>query len=216
MASKKKSKPKKDTTPYKPFTKDDLHLILRDQSRLTASPDTVLNKMTDILNQYEGATEEKKDELNTKHREISSQALAVFNLDNHLLLASSTTSEEYRTFAIEFANQIIKNYECKTPVEKSLAHTISSAYIRMMEYSALLSRVKNMEYITDAKIRYYGMLGKEIDRANRQYLSALSALSQIKSPKLAVTVKTQAAFVANNQQINATPEKPQGEIIDGG
>lgn len=213
----KKPAKKKEAETNKPavrFTTEDLEQILKSDMRLNASPAVVKATVTKLLNQYQNADEEKKQELNEKYTEKTLQALAIYNLENHVLLVDTTTSEEHRTFAIEMATEIIKEYDCKTAVEKTLAHTITSAYIRAMEYSKLLSRVSNMEFISDTKIRYYGMLGKEIDRANRQYISGLSTLALMKAPRLAVTVKTKNAFVANNQQINASQDNKEGEIID--
>ena len=48
-------------------------------------------------------------------------------------------------------------------------------------------------------------MSKHIDRANRQFITALTTLKQIKMPSLAISVKTKAAFVAQNQQLNVNP-----------
>jgi hypothetical protein len=50
---------------------------------------------------------------------------------------------------------------------------------------------------------YYSQFGKEADRSFRQFQSALCLLRQFKSPPISVTVKTNTAFVAQNQQLNA-------------
>ena len=49
------------------------------------------------------------------------------------------------------------------------------------------------------------MISKELDRANRQFITALTTLKQIKAPSLEINVKTKAAFVAQNQQLNVNP-----------
>ena len=46
------------------------------------------------------------------------------------------------------------------------------------------------------------IIGLELDRANRQFLTALQTLKQIKAPQLEVNVETKTAFVAQNQQFN--------------
>jgi hypothetical protein len=48
-------------------------------------------------------------------------------------------------------------------------------------------------------------MGKELDRAERHFFTALNTLKQIKSPMLEMNIHAKTAFIAQNQQINATP-----------
>jgi hypothetical protein len=48
---------------------------------------------------------------------------------------------------------------------------------------------------------------RQVDRATRQLYAALSTLRQIKHPQLEVNIVNKNTFVAQNQQINATPPK---------
>ena len=47
------------------------------------------------------------------------------------------------------------------------------------------------------------MLSKEVDKAHRQLIMALTTLKQIKNPPVEFNVKAKTAFLAQNQQINA-------------
>ena len=73
-----------------------------------------------------------------------------------------------------------------------------------------------VEYISDERTRYLGYLSKQMDRAHRQYLSALMTLKQLKAPAIEMNIKTKNTFVAQNQQINATQptESNKNETID--
>ena len=62
------------------------------------------------------------------------------------------------------------------------------------------------EYITENRTKYLAMLSKQIDRANRQFLSALTTLKQLKTPSIEMNIKTNTAFVSQNQQINSKNE----------
>lgn len=51
--------------------------------------------------------------------------------------------------------------------------------------------------------QHYQTLGKELDRANRTYLSAIQTLRMMKQAPLQITVKAQTAFVGQNQMVQA-------------
>jgi hypothetical protein len=61
---------------------------------------------------------------------------------------------------------------------------------------------RNADGVSSEINGYCAVMSKELDRANRHYLSALATLKQLKSPPFQIQVRTQNAFVAQNQQIN--------------
>jgi len=50
-------------------------------------------------------------------------------------------------------------------------------------------------------------MSKEVDRANRHFLSALQTLKEIKQPELKVNIKTNAAFFGEKQEFNNNDKK---------
>jgi hypothetical protein len=70
-----------------------------------------------------------------------------------------------------------------------------------------MNTLTRVDYFTNNINGYYGILSKEVDRANRHMLNAIAMLKQIKSPPLNVSIHTKAAFIAQNQQINTEPPK---------
>jgi hypothetical protein len=169
-------------------------------------PKSILKDTGKILNDYYPSRGKKRKELLEKLNNKFSQLAPIFTLDTHYLLASVPYKTEYKTFAIELANQLVVEYDCKSPSEKILAETAAWAYCRMLEYSRTLSGMLGIEYLSSEKNGYYSMISKEVDRANRQYLAAINSLRYIKQPKVNVTFKTHNAFVAQNQQINTPSE----------
>jgi len=61
------------------------------------------------------------------------------------------------------------------------------------------------EYLSKERTNHLSVMSKQLDQANRQFITALTTLKQIKMPSLAISVKTKAAFVAQNQQLNINP-----------
>lgn len=135
-------------------------------------------------------------------QKLFGDAMMILGLDNHQALICAT-KENFRSLAIEFANNLFKEYDCKTPSEKSLSQVVVNSYIKLMESSMRFTlSADSGEYITENRTKYLAMLGKEMDRANRQFISALSLLKQIKSPEIRVNVRANTAFIAQNQQLN--------------
>ena len=98
---------------------------------------------------------------------------------------------------------MIKEYKCQTASEKALAEVIAGAYVRILEYSTKFNCCARITSVSNDINTYYAMLSKEIDRAQRHFITALTTLKQIKAPKLDINVKAKNAFVSQNQQINA-------------
>ena len=122
-------------------------------------------------------------------------------LSTHMLV-TETVREEYRTFLVEMIKDIEREYGCKTAIEKALAETIASSYVRTLEYSRDLILYTKDNHLTHEKNGYYNMLSKEIDRAHRIFLNASMTLKQLKSPSMEINIKAKTAFVGQNQQFN--------------
>lgn len=128
----------------------------------------------------------------------------VFALDSHYL-AVMTTDKKLRPFVLEFCNQLVKEYNCKTHSEKALAELAVNAYARIIAYSQLMRMMRdpqNIGSLSHEKIGFCSMMSKELDRTNRQFITALITLKQFKMPPLQVNVRTESAFIAQNQQLN--------------
>ena len=182
--------------------------FLTTSSSLSIDPRTLLRDLDKSIKKYNTA-ENKNDaekELLTKMNE----ALPVVALDTHYALAAATI-EDLRPFAIDFANQLVTEYECKTATEKALAEAIAAAYIRILEFTGYMTRMVRDKHCSMILSGTYKVASQELDRANRHFLNAVATLKQLKTPVMNIQVKATNAFVAQNQQVNTTsPESSTG------
>lgn len=204
----KTSSPQKSTnTPLKPFTPELVkEALLKYQAEVV--PSALLKVTADLWNEFEASDEQKKKLLEAKLNDKLVQAAGIVNLENHYMLAETVNENKYRTLMIEVINQLIAEYDCRTATEKMLAQTAGWAYCRMIEYSYKFNGVTRQEFISHEKNGLYSLLSKEVDRATRQYLTAINTLRHLRQSPLNVTLKTKNAFVAQNQQVNAGVKEP--------
>jgi len=125
----------------------------------------------------------------------------LFGLDTQIPLWESV-NYRYASLATSFSENLVKEYNCNTPSEKALAQVIANAYVRIFEYSNTLESFRNRAVNTNL-VGYYSIISKELDRANRQFITALTTLKQLKAPSLELKVMVKNAFIAQNQQFNA-------------
>jgi len=191
----------------KPVTAKEAMDFVKEASHIDDDPEYIIKELTEtFLPKLKSRKYDKKTE--EKAVEVISKAVMMNGLDNHIPLAE-TVKERYRPFIIKVSRQLTKEYNCKTTSEKMLVEVIVGAYARIFEYSQLLHTCRKAEFLSNEKNGFYTMLSKELDRANRHYITALSTLKQIKQPALAVNVKAKAAFVAQNQQLNVNKDNQQ-------
>lgn len=139
----------------------------------------------------------------------SYKAMTLFELDKGLLMLSAIP-DRFRVFALEFLKNLQKEYECKTPSEKSLAEVAVLNFIRV-----LVSQFKINDYldkcsVTSIGVGYLNVMSKELDRAERHYLTSLQALRMLKTPLLTMNIKTNTAVLGQNQmvQVNNKQNRP--------
>lgn len=186
----------------KPFTHEQTLDFLKKCALVDCDPKGILDKLSATFVEYRSDPKPSK-ELSTRLQEEVQQALPIITLDTHYLIAE-VVGERYRPFVITFAKQLIDEYQCKTPSEKALAQNIAISYVRSIELSNRATSMARTDSTSQEKNGYYGALSKELDRAQRQFTSSLLVLKQMKSPNLEVTIRAKTAFIAQNQQVNAT------------
>ncbi len=200
--SKKKALIKKDDS-LKALTLQETKDFINKIAYMNDDPKRIMKKLSeDLLPQIRAGKSSKK--VITEATETAHKALIVCGLDTHYPLAE-TVGKRYRPLVIEFSHQLTKEYDCRMPSEKALVQIIVNAYARILEYSQSLHTCREVDWLSNEKNGFYSMLSKELDRANRQFITALTTLKQIETPSFEVNVKTKAAFVAQNQQLNVNP-----------
>lgn len=179
--------------------------MIRDARALT-DPVSIFSELDKELKEFKESTGTDRDNKLKSINEKFGPATYIFALDNHYA-ASDTVRKEYKPMVIEIANQIIAEYQCKGASEKAVAELAASAYARYMQYAASFQNIANIEWLSSEKNGLYANYSKEVDRAHRQFMMAISTLKQMKSPAPQINVRTNTAFVAQNQQVNAVKEE---------
>jgi len=110
-------------------------------------------------------------------------------------------SEKFKVFALEFSRNLQTEYGCTTASEKSMAEVIALNFVRVLAIQDKINSYLTLGSITDMGVKYLEVLSKELDRAERHYLSTLQALKYIKSPALEVNIRTNTAVVGQNQAV---------------
>ncbi len=149
-------------------------------------------QMTDIT-----PGEKASDEV-TKNLQAVSRAYSLES--GHMLMES--VEIEYHQLALQMKIDLEKEFNCKTPSEQALTDQVVISYIRKLTFSRHLEEHKAQRVLSHERNGYLNFISKEVDRAHRQFLSALETLKAIKQPPFKVNVKTQNAFIAENQQFN--------------
>jgi len=188
------------------ITKQNKDIVLKNDSRKRTrdfmlsnglyNPDKIIDTFAKDMDKNNGK------ELSPKLCEDYQKVAMTLGLDTHLPVADSLI-EEYRPFLINTIREIEREYDCKTTIEKTLAESIASSYVRIIHYSKRLNEYILRETVADKeKTDFYNFIGKELDRAHRQHSSSIMTLRQIKAPTLPFNVSAKTAFFAQNQQIN--------------
>lgn len=127
----------------------------------------------------------------------------------HILAESVST--RYRGFALAFKKDLEKEYSCVTVSEKALVEQAVNAHIRKLSYSKLMEGHKEPEWLSHEKVAFLNFYSREVDRAHRQFLSAIETLRFLKQPAMKVNIKTNTAFVGENQQFNTKIENNEAK-----
>jgi len=195
---------KEDKAIIEKMTVEEAKDFINQIAYIDGDPKRIMQELSeDLLPQIKSGKADKK--VYEKTTEAVSKALMVYGLETHYPLAE-TVNKSYRPLAIEFSRQLIQEFDCKTPSEKALAQIVVNAYLRVIDNSKRFNNCYEAgEYLSKERTNHLSVMSKQLDRANRQFITALTTLKQIKMPSFEINVKTKAAFVAQNQQLNINP-----------
>lgn len=198
-----KNKKTNPTLPEKVYTAKDAKDFILSRIKTPSDPEEHLRWFAqDYL-----ALVDKKDTPKEKTEEMLKKAgelATALSLDTGFLLIESV-STRFWGLAVQMRNDLQKEYTCDKPSEKALIDIVVNSYIKKLSLSIKMG--ENQKYLGSEHDGYRNYLSKEIDRAHRQFLSALETLRLIKQPPIKVNLKTENAYIAQNQQINRTKEE---------
>ncbi len=194
---KKLIKEASNKTITKPASIEEARDFVNSITQIVWGPDHAFNKVAKEVLPKRNAGKR----LNEKEIKLLTKAAMTLGLENQFPLAD-TVHERYRGLVIELATNLTREYDCKKFSERALVQAISIAYGRILEYSIALRSFIKLNSTSHVTNEYFSMLGKELDRANRHFISSLQTLAQIKSPTPDLNIKTKNTFISENQQVN--------------
>lgn len=127
------------------------------------------------------------------------KAMTLFEFDKGVLLLNAIP-ELHRIFALDFSKNLQAEYNCATPSEKSVAEVVSLNFVRILETQRKIKDALG-SIKTRYDVQYLAVLSKELDRAERHYLTSLQALKMLRSPSFEVNIKTNTAILGQNQVV---------------
>ncbi len=162
-----------------------------------AHPTEVIKDFITKVNNNNDIQKLQKDD-----QEKAISVLSLKEFSQGILLATSLLGH-YRTFAIKLSNDLQIEYKCENPSEKTLAHNVAMNFTRTIAIQEKISDYLRLGTVSDVGVKYLDFLSKELDRANRHYLSSLQALKSIKQQPMNINIRTQTAVVGQNQLVHS-------------
>ncbi len=162
--------------------------------------DHTLLKERDELNQTKDKTPEQKK----RGEEVTRELSMIYGLENGLW-ASNLSYGKYYSMLGNIRRSITQEYDCKTASELMLADRIVASYWRLMKYDMTLNRLIETDdggySFNQSKVNIIKELQRGIELADRQLNSNIILLKDLRQPRLNVKIKTETAYIAQNQQV---------------
>lgn len=174
---------------------------LNDQLRTAYDPTEVLKRAGEKLNKLKN-DEDGEYEGKTTAEDDLFKAMTLSEFKNGALLVS-VVAEQYKTFGIDMLKKLQEEYSCTTISEQATAELATVNYVRTLDIQRRINNYLDLGTVTDNGVKFLAIMSKELDRANRHYLSSLDALKSIKQPNLGVNIRANTAVIGQNQVVQA-------------
>lgn len=205
------SKKKKDisTDIQKPIEKTEIQELFAKQWIYASHPQTIYETIGSNIAKIRAWDKDPElmEYINTHFLRINDFSHSHWNLAN-------TVPEKIATSVVEVANNLIEEYHCETTLEKTLCEVIANSYGKILSISKRLDDSLSFDYFGHERNGFISIMSKELERANRSYLSAMSELIEMKKPHTSINIKTKNAYIAQNQQINTNQDANVENIKD--
>ena len=181
--------------------------------KIYSNPDYFDNE-SNLLKEFDSLSKKEtlSDEEKKKKAESTEKMGLMYGLENGVWAANLDYHKNYASLA-RMRQRVIRDYNCKTSLELMLADSIVSSYWRIMKNERAINRMIEKEdssYSFDQlKVNVLKELNREVDLANRRLNTDIVLLKEMKQPALKVNVKTNNAFIGQNQQFNDQTQKDE-------
>jgi len=153
--------------------------------------------------------------------ELNDKALSLNEFQNGKLMSESIP-EKLTSFAIDLMRNFQKEYDCQTVSEKAIAEQAACAFVRGLDLQKKLQNALDTQERLNSGhdeckknfspkgffhacqratlgLHYVSILSKELDRANRQFLTSIHTLKSMTLAPIQITVKAKTADIEQNQ-----------------
>lgn len=134
------------------------------------------------------------------------KAMALYEFDKGVLMSMGLT-DTAQPFAIQLSQDYQKEYKCETVSRRSLAELAALNYCRILDIQRRISSYLGRGEFTDMGVKYLSMLSKDLDRAQRHYLTSMQALEMGLQQPINVSIRTNTANIAGQQAIQQVGEQ---------
>lgn len=121
-------------------------------------------------------------------------------------LVDQVVHREDKTAAKALRKALFQEYNATSPTEKMLIDSALIAYLRSVRcskvYTCLLQNHDGSTKIGQDRTNLLKEVGKQINLANQQFITAITFLKELHHPKVNIKVQNGQAFIAQNQQFN--------------
>lgn len=170
-------------------------LVLREAEEKLSKPRTVDED-------DDGEDEVDESEKQTSYADPVFKAMTLSEFKNGVIMVT-VIPEQYTTFSIDMLRKLQEEYSCTTISEQATAELATVSYIRTLEIQNRMKRYLDMGTLTDNGVKFLAIMSKDLDRANRHYLTAIQALRAFKQPQLGMNIKANTAIIGQNQVVQA-------------
>ena len=171
-----------------------------------AQEDTELALLQEVVQSY--SLDTTNDANRDKFIQKLNDYLTSCGVETGVLLQQNVHPSDFNT-VIKVRNALIKDYKAQSITELMLIDTAVSAYFRLMKcnkvYNLFLIDKEGVTDFRQERVNMMKELSKQLDISHRQFISAISFIKDLKQPPVKVKINTKQAFVAQNQQINQSP-----------
>jgi hypothetical protein len=178
-------------------TKNDRAISNIDLGRLTHKDDPV-----QVIEKAKKEVALGNEQFTSSPDDVIFQALTLNEFDNGSLLCMAT-HQLYKTFGIDLMRKLQGEYGCLSASEKATAELASISFVRALDAQRRIKNYLDIGEFTAIGVQYMAVMGKELDRANRHYLTAIQTLRMLKQPPMQLNIRANTAVVGQNQIVQA-------------
>lgn len=164
---------------------------------------SVLQELQDLAKEIESNSEKRLDVLE-KYVNKFQEAAMIDGVSNGKIVEGSV-DDKHQKQVLRLRIQLIAEYQAKSVSEMMIIDMMINAYFRSLHasqiYSCLMQETDGTISYTQTKVNFMKAVERQIEIANKQFISSITLLKEMKQPPINIKVSGQA-FVGQNQQFN--------------